>query len=336
MQAHPDEVGKFRVHLPQCTTVPTVPLRHAAIDTAARSLQVFLGVLQSQLHAYWHDVGVPRHMQQCFEDLTHCWDLQQIVSRPPLQTHVDAFLRIVELVRPALQTFRWPAARKFSFVGHVWPEADVLAEQYVRLCKRLRIHYAKPSFKQLWEDEKGVLDESAVAASVACYPCLSWPAGPRKQHCWHAAFLLQHNRTLNAASASCERAGSLLHNLFSGDTRLSPVRVAARIRLRNAGLRCDGNFEDEQLVSDLSECLLSHGKSPFLSVSGRNKRKKRGESLTGPAVVKRARRFRTFTKLSNAAQTDANSAEKKENILLQYPKAKLLEDKQRLGCYSYI
>ena len=163
---------------------------------------------------------------------------------------------------------------------------------------------------------------AAVAASVATDRCLIFPPAQRPSaHCWHVGFLMQYHRTMTCATSSCERVGSLLHNLFTGDTRLAPARVAARLRLREAGLRCDGNQKDEELVADVAEFLTDAGKRPFLTESHQRKRKRSGVEASGSLRLTRARLARVV---------DAQAS--RENVLLQLPFNRVCVDREHLAC----
>ena len=108
----------------------------------------------------------------------------------------------------------------------------------------------------------------------------------RTTHCWHASFLLCMCCTCNSASSECERIGSMLHSLESGDSAIYAARVASRLRLRVAGF--DGlSTRDEWMVQEITQSLLDT-RSPFIKTSQQRKRKRQNESPLGnPSLTAR-------------------------------------------------
>jgi hypothetical protein len=126
------------------------------------------------------------------------------------------------------------------------------------------------------------VNEAAVLITACMDRTLVAPArracAAENQHCWHAAYLLLHNRSMNSCSSNCERIGSLLHMIFEPDSKIHPARVCNRLRMREAGLLFLGGARDEAFVASIAEALCTIGKNPVLQSSARSKRRKRGDS----------------------------------------------------------
>ena len=108
----------------------------------------------------------------------------------------------------------------------------------------------------------------------------------RSTHCWHASFLLCMCCTCNSASSECERIGSMLHSLESGDSAIYAARVANRLRLRVA--QFEGlSARDEWMVQEIAQGLLDT-RSPFVKSSQQRKRKRQNENPLGnPSLTAR-------------------------------------------------
>ena len=123
------------------------------------------------------------------------------------------------------------------------------------------------------------VNEAAVLITACMDGTLVAPArqagSTEHQHCWHAAYLLLHNRSMNSCSSSCERIGSLLHMIFDPDSKIHPARVCNRLRMREAGLLFLGGARDEAFVASIVEALCTIGKNPVLQSSARSRRRKR-------------------------------------------------------------
>ena len=101
----------------------------------------------------------------------------------------------------------------------------------------------------------------------------------RTTHCWHACFLLCMCCTCNGASSECERIGSVLHSLETGDSAIYATRVANRLRLRVAGF--EGiSTRDEWMVQEITRSLLDT-RTPFVKSSQQRKRKRQNENPVG-------------------------------------------------------
>ena len=149
-RAHGDERGRFRLHLPQCTTSQAVPLRHAALQDALRSISDLLILLQRALGAYWGEVGVPSNLQDALRDMTLAWNFERLLTKPPTKEAVCASSRLASSLRPLMSDFQWPQGRRFRFLEKRWPKDEEIEQQYIRLCKRLRQQYQKPCTRDRW------------------------------------------------------------------------------------------------------------------------------------------------------------------------------------------
>ena len=72
------------------------------------------------------------------------------------------------------------------------------------------------------------LDVQKVAASVMLDPslhCYCSAKSGKRTHCWHVAYMLALSCTSQAASSSCERIGSYLHDMSDGETRMAAARI---------------------------------------------------------------------------------------------------------------
>ena len=104
-------------------------------------------------------------------------------------------------------------------------------------------------------------------------------------HCWHIAVLLCMSLSTQSASSSCERIGSLLHNLEDGESRISAGRIADRLRLKVAGVEAIGGARDELLISNIVETLSSFNKDPLIQKAAMAKRRKKGQEVTGSLSI---------------------------------------------------
>ena len=130
----------------------------------------------------------------------------------------------------------------------------------------------------------GDANAEAIAAAIMLDKSLhiytSMKSG-KVTHCWHIAVLLCMCLSTQSASSSCERIGSLLHNLEDGESRISAGRIADRLRLKVAGVEAIGGARDELLISNIVETLSSFNKDPLIQKAAMAKRRKKGQEVTG-------------------------------------------------------
>ena len=132
------------------------------------------------------------------------------------------------------------------------------------------------------KEVRSKVNETAALVTACLDKSFNAPAGnEHASHCWHAVYLLLHNRSMNSCSSNCERIGSLLHMLFEPDSKMSPARVCNRLRMREAGMLFTGGARDEVFVADICDVLISAGKTPFIQRAARAKRRKVDSSSVG-------------------------------------------------------
>ena len=134
----------------------------------------------------------------------------------------------------------------------------------------------------------GDANAEAIAAAIMLDKSLhiytSMKSG-KVTHCWRIAVLLCMCLSTQSASSSCERMGSLLHNLEDGESRISAGRIADRLRLKVAGVEAIGGARDELLISNIVETLSSFNKDPLIQKAAMAKRRKKGQEVTGSLSI---------------------------------------------------
>lgn len=105
------------------------------------------------------------------------------------------------------------------------------------------------------------VDEQALASAFISDRSLVFPdSGGR--HCWHAVRIYLRCRLVRGPESSCERWGSLLHDLWDSISGWQPHRMVSRLLLREAGL--SGGSDSEALVQEIAQALMSvQKKNPF-------------------------------------------------------------------------
>ena len=92
--------------------------------------------------------------------------------------------------------------------------------------------------------------------------------------------MLAHNALANGASSSCERVGSLLHEMHQD--QLTSPRTVRRLRLREAKVQCIGSARDEELLAALVDLFVQSGKNPILQKRQRWVRRRSDIPEEGP------------------------------------------------------
>ena len=132
----------------------------------------------------------------------------------------------------------------------------------------------------------GDANAEAIAAAIMLDKSLHiYTKSGKVTHCWHSAVLLCMCLSTQSASSSCERIGSLLHNLEDGESRISAGRIADRLRLKVAGVEAIGGARDELLISNIVETLSSFNKDPLIQKAAMAKRRKKGQEVTGSLSI---------------------------------------------------
>jgi hypothetical protein len=140
-----------------------------------------------------------------------------------------------------------------------------------------------------------------VEASLVADRRFSAP-GKGGDHCYHACRLVHRVRLMRAMESCCERWGSVVHQLWDGNSPWRPNRIAGRLQLREAGFAED-TAEREAVVAEIAAFLADRrGKDPF--VRDRSLRGLPAERSIPTSVrlsVRRALRESTYT-LSEARE----------------------------------
>ena len=105
------------------------------------------------------------------------------------------------------------------------------------------------------------VDVAAVARAIDTDRVLNearadFSAAGSSSHCWHVCLLSHKCRPLSPRESPCERWGSYINFLWDDIQGLSPERIAARLFLREAGLRFVGGRRDEIFVATIVEIML--------------------------------------------------------------------------------
>jgi len=154
------------------------------------------------------------------------------------------------------------------------------------------------------------LDFDALEASLTATPFFTAPA-PNGDHCWHAVRIVHRTRLLRAMESCCERWGSIVHQLWTGNVNWHPSRIAGRLQMRDAGLAAQGPLT-EVVVSEISSWLAAErNMNPFVQRPARRHRE--GSAGTSPATealrpdLRRALRESGYSREDAKAATQANS-----------------------------
>jgi len=140
-------------------------------------------------------------------------------------------------------------AKEYSFLGGIGSAASLAAP-------------ARDAGKVvLVVDADRVLDLSAVDGSLAACP-LFGAAGEDGGHCYHAVRNCLYVALLHGKEAFCERAGSIVHQLWDAGAGWHAGRVGARLQMRMAGLGENSPLR-EAVVREITDRLWEEGKDPF-------------------------------------------------------------------------
>ena len=115
------------------------------------------------------------------------------------------------------------------------------------------------------------IDASAISAAIDTDPYFS-RMDTYGQHCYHACDANHFCRFIHPPEAVCERWGSILHQLYDDEQNLPPWRLAARLFLRESGLRFVGGAQDEEFVSTIVD-ILQHADGRTVQSRRRNPKK---------------------------------------------------------------
>ncbi len=128
-----------------------LPERHQAIDACLRAARDLVWRLYEEFDDYFGDVGENSAMSSLISSMAVCWDFAELLVSPPNGHHVNAFLNVVGVLRPFLKHTLWPDVVEYPDVKRTWELSDRdLAEQYITLCKRLRIMAGKHLHLERW------------------------------------------------------------------------------------------------------------------------------------------------------------------------------------------
>ena len=125
-------------------------------------------------------------------------------------------------------------------------------------------------------DAKWKVSLSKLCASFDMDPHWHKPTrarGAAQAHCYHGVRVGHRFRWLMPPETMCETWGSLLHILHDDMANSSSWRLAARLFLQAAGVRCTGHPRDEQIVEQIAVCFVDElGKRPYINRPSRDVR----------------------------------------------------------------
>ena len=82
-------------------------------------------------------------------------------------------------------------------------------------------------------------------------------------HCWHVVKTAHRTRLMRGRDATCERWGSLLHQLFDANPTM-PHRYVARLFVREAGLGGEASERQSAILDEITRFILEElGKKAF-------------------------------------------------------------------------
>ena len=125
------------------------------------------------------------------------------------------------------------------------------------------------------------LDASALEASLAARREFTAP-GPGGEHCYHAVRLVLRIALMHGKEAFCERAGSIVHQIWDPQCHWHAGRVGDRLQMRMIGLMEHSPLR-ESVVREITDYIWDQGKNPVVRY-GQN----RGKPGSGAAVRPRA------------------------------------------------
>ena len=95
-----------------------------------------------------------------------------------------------------------------------------------------------------------IVDEDALLATLETDPAFTRPDA-QGIHCWHVVKTAHRTRLMRGRDATCERWGSLLHQLFDANpTR--PHRYVARLFVREARLGGEASEEQSAVLDEIT------------------------------------------------------------------------------------
>ena len=140
-------------------------------------------------------------------------------------------------------------AKEYSFLGGVGSAASLAAP--ARLKGRV----------VLVVDAERDLNLTAVDGSLAALREFG-AAGEAGEHCYHAVRICLCAALLHGKENFCERAGSIIHQLWDAGAGWHAGRIGARLQMRLAGLGENSPFR-EAVVREITSRLWEEGKDPF-------------------------------------------------------------------------
>ena len=114
------------------------------------------------------------------------------------------------------------------------------------------------------------LDASALEASLGARREFTAP-GPRGEHCYHAVRLVLRICLMHGKEAFCERAGSIVHQLWDAQCHWHAGRVGDRLQMRMIGLGEHSPLR-ESVVREITDYIWDQRKNPVVRY-GKNRGK---------------------------------------------------------------
>ena len=114
------------------------------------------------------------------------------------------------------------------------------------------------------------LDASALEASLGVRREFTAP-GPRGEHCYHAVRLVLRICLMHGKEAFCERAGSIVHQLWDAQSHWHAGRIGDRLQMRMIGLGEHSPLR-ESVVREITDYIWDQGKNPVVRY-GKNRGK---------------------------------------------------------------
>ncbi len=110
------------------------------------------------------------------------------------------------------------------------------------------------------------VDEDSLLATLEADPFFTRPgifAGIEESHAWHAVRIVHRTRLMRGRDATCERWGSLLHQLFDANPT-KPHRYVARLFVRESGLGGDVSGAQDAVIEEITRFMFEElHKNPF-------------------------------------------------------------------------
>lgn len=121
----------------RCQVPAEVYTIHDYMDSALSQVADLCEKMSCEFTDYVGSVGVNNHMSQLLENCGVCWDWSHLAFNKPTATHIQAFSKVCEILKPFLQCTQFPTGAVFQHVDRSWPGQRKLAEQYMVLAKRV-------------------------------------------------------------------------------------------------------------------------------------------------------------------------------------------------------